>query len=139
MPFVVDTFAALAQSFANERTAKTQALLLSLDRDVGVTPAIWPAEMANAFLMAERRKRISAADIAQYLSDLAVLPLRAERPLAPDDMAAVIDLARRHQLSTYDASYLDVALRLKLPLATRDEDLAAAAAAQGVKLLLRTS
>jgi predicted nucleic acid-binding protein len=99
-------------------------------------PAIWPSEMANAFLMAERRKRISSADIAQYLSDLAVLPLRAERALAPDDMAAVIDLARRHSLSTYDACYLDVALRRKLPLATRDTELATAAAGQGIKLLL---
>lgn len=136
MPFIVDASAALAWFFADERTAETQALLLSLDTDFAVTPAIWPSEMANAFLMAERRKRISAADVTQYLSDLAVLPLRAERPLAPDDMAAVIDLARRHALSAYDASYLDAALRLKLPLATRDADLAAAAAAQGVKLLL---
>jgi len=136
MPFIVDASAALAWFFADERTAETQTLLLSLDTDFAVTPAIWPSEMANAFLMAERRKRISSADVTQYLSDLAVLPLRTERPLAPDDMAAVIDLARRHALSAYDASYLDVALRLKLPLATRDADLAAAAAAQGVKLLL---
>ena len=109
---------------------------MRLDTNQAVTPAIWPAEMANAFLMAERRKRISPADIAQYLSDLTVLPIRAERALASDDMAAVIDLARRHALSAYDACYLDTALRLKLPLATRDADLAAAASANGVKLLL---
>jgi predicted nucleic acid-binding protein len=136
MPFVVDASAALAWFFADERTADTQALLLSLEKDYALTPAIWPAEMANAFLMAERRKRISADDTAQFLSDIAVLPLRAERALAADDMAAVIDLARRHTLSAYDASYLDVAMRRKLPLATRDADLAAAAASQGVKLLL---
>ena len=136
MPFVVDASAALAWFFADERAPETQALLLRLDTDRAVAPAIWPSEMANAFLMAERRKRISAADIAQYLSDLAVLPVRIERALAPDDMAAVIDLARRHTLSTYDASYLDIALRLKLPLATRDAGLAAAAAALGLKKLL---
>lgn len=136
MPFVVDASAALAWFFGDERTPATQALLLSLDKDFAVTPAIWSAEMANAFLMAERRKRVSAEDIIQYLSDLAVLPLRAERTLAPDDMAAVIGLAKRHLLSVYDACYLDIALRLKLPLATRDNDLAAAASSHGVKLLL---
>ena len=136
MPFVIDASAALAWFFADERTPATQALLKRLDADQAVTPAIWPCEMANAFLMAERRKRVSPADIALYLSDLAVLPVRTERALAPDDMAAVIDLARRNKLSVYDACYLDVSLRLKLPLATRDGDLAAAAGAQGVKLLL---
>ena len=136
MPFVVDASAALAWFFADERTQETDALLLSLERDVAVTPAIWPTEMANAFLVAERRGRVSQTAITQYLSDLAVLPFRAERALAPDDMAAVIGLARRHALTAYDASYLDVALRLKLPLATRDADLAAAAEGQGVVLLL---
>ena len=136
MPFVVDTSAALAWFFADERTAETQGLLLSLDVDFAITPAIWSSEMANAFMMAERRKRIAAAEIAQYLSDLAALPLRAERALAPDDMAAVIDLARRHSLSAYDACYLDLALRMKLPLATRDAALASAATERRVKLLL---
>lgn len=136
MVFVVDASAALAWFFADERTPQTQALLKRLDADLAVAPAIWPCEMANAFLMAERRKRVYPADIAQFLSDLAVLPVRMERPLAPDDMAAVIDLARRHALSVYDACYLDVSLRLKLPLATRDGSLAAAASAHGVKLLL---
>jgi predicted nucleic acid-binding protein len=136
MPFVVDASAALAWFFADERTQETDTLLLSLERDFAVTPAIWPAEMANAFLVAERRGRVLRAAITKYLSDLAVLPLRAERALGPDDMVAVIDLAKRHSLTAYDACYLDVALRHKLPLATRDADLAAAAAGQGVKLLL---
>jgi predicted nucleic acid-binding protein len=135
MSFVVDASAALAWFFADERTPETQALLARLATDHAITPAIWPSEMANAFLMAERRKRVSSADIAQYLSDLAVLPVRSERALGPDDMAAVVDLARRHALSAYGASYLDVAMRLKLPLATRDADLASAATALGLKVL----
>ena len=136
MAFVIDASAALAWFFADERTQETDVLLLSLERDVAVVPAIWPAEMANAFVVAERRGRISQATVTQYLLDIAVLPFRVECALAPDDMAGVIDLARRHALTAYDASYLDVALRLNLPLATRDADLAAAAKGQGVELLL---
>ncbi len=136
MAFVIDASAALAWFFADERTQETDVLLLSLERDVAVVPAIWPAEMANAFVVAERRGRISQATVTQYLLDIAVLPFRVERALAPDDMAGVIDLARRHALTAYNASYLDVALRLNLPLATRDADLAAAAKGQGVELLL---
>jgi predicted nucleic acid-binding protein len=92
-------------------------------------------EIANSiFVSYSKRKRISGQQIAEYLSLLKSLPIRVE----PRDIWANVDLeslARRHNLTAYDAAYLDLSLRANLALATLDETLRQAAAAEGIALL----
>jgi predicted nucleic acid-binding protein len=105
----------------------------ALTEDV-IVPAIWPLEVANILRQGERRKRISEDDART--AAILVMSLRTfiEAPRLGTALGPVLDLARRHMLTAYDASYLELALRLGLPLATRDEDLLRACAAEGVPI-----
>lgn len=136
MPFVVDASAALAWCFADEATPATDRLLQSLAQDYAVAPSIWPSEIANALLMASKRGRASSQDTDAHLLDLLLLPIRVEN--APDAvvMGVTTALARAHNLTIYDGLYLELALRLNLPIATLDDDLTAAARAERAKLAL---
>ena len=87
--------------------------------------------MRNLFLMAERRGRLAASEAVSLMAQLRRLPLQDEG--AGGD-PLVLDLAARHALSAYDASYLALAIRLALPLATTDDRLAAAARLEGVEV-----
>ena len=136
MPFVVDASAALAWCFSDEATLASQALLASLARDHAMAPAMWPFEVANALLMATRRGRASAEEAEGHLFDLLTLPIRIDRPPDLVVLGIATALARGHRLTVYDAAYLELALRLKLPLATHDGQMKAAARAEGIKLKL---
>jgi predicted nucleic acid-binding protein len=108
---------------------------IALDRlTVGgaVVPALWWFEVRNLLVMNERRRRIAPAGTAIFLADLQKLPIAIDR--APDS-ETVVELAREHGLTVYHAAYLELALRLALPLATLDRALADAAPAAGVELL----
>ena len=94
-----------------------------------------PLECANALATAERRGRIDAARVARNVSLLRRLPVAVDVADPADTLGTTLDLARTHRLTAYDASYLDLALRRGLPLATNDGPLRIAAAAAGVALL----
>ena len=98
-------------------------------------PAIWPLEVANVLLVSERRGRVSRVDVARFAELLLGMPIRVHA--APETFAfeEALPLARDTRLSVYDASYLELAGRLGLPLATLDTALARAARTVGVKLL----
>ncbi|MGH7179923.1 MAG: type II toxin-antitoxin system VapC family toxin [Tepidisphaeraceae bacterium] len=98
-------------------------------------PAIWTLEIANLLLMAERRKRLSEADSARIFELLREMPIAIEAP--PDIMAAqkIARLAKQLGLTAYDAAYLELAMRLRVPLATLDKDLQRVAKASHVELL----
>ncbi|MBP6013865.1 MAG: type II toxin-antitoxin system VapC family toxin [Alphaproteobacteria bacterium] len=136
MPFVVDASAALAWCFADEATAATGNLLASLQKDYAAAPALWLSEVANALHTASRRGRLSIQDVDDHLLDLSALPLILDTPPDAVAMGITVALARAHQLTIYDASYLELALRHSLPLASLDTDLRKGARAEGVKLLL---
>jgi predicted nucleic acid-binding protein len=93
---------------------------------------LWWFEVRNTLVISERRKRITPDQAVQILARLDELPLRLD--VTPDS-PVVMGLAREHGLTVYDAAYLEVALRLVLPLATLDHALAAAAPSAGVELL----
>lgn len=97
-------------------------------------PAIWLLEVGNGILVAERRNRIAPGDGPAFLDSLAAMPIQVEPESADRVLGEILDLARKHQLSTYDASYLDLAMRRKIPLATQDKALIRAATACGVAL-----
>jgi len=134
--FVIDASAALAWCFADEATEATNALLTRLrSNEEAVEPAHWPVEIANALIVAARRKRISPEDVRRLLEDLEALPIRIDPPSRSLVRAGVLSLAEQFQLTAYDAAYLELAMRQGLPLATRDQALREASRAAGVVLL----
>lgn len=105
------------------------ALQATTDHQVWV-PALWQIEVGNLLLSAHRRRRIDDAKRRELVAAAQALRLRVDRE--PVAMAALDDLAARHALSVYDATYLELALRRNLPLATADAALLKAMAAAGV-------
>ena len=129
--FVLDASVTAAWCFADEATASSQALRRRLVDTTAVVPRLWHTESANMLLVAERRRRISAARCAELLGFLSTIPLKTEDEYQRI-RGQVMDLARKHRLTTYDAIYLDLALHQAIPLATRDKDLRRAAKSTGV-------
>ena len=132
--FVLDASVTAAWCFADEATAASQALRRRLVDTTAVVPRLWHTESANMLLVAERRRRISAARCAELLGFLSAIPLKTEDEYQRI-RGQVIDLARKHRLTTYDAIYLDLALYQAIPLATRDKELRRAAKSTGVELI----
>ena len=104
---------------------------LTLQRGA-VVPGVWWYELRNALIVDERRGRLSAEDTRATLADLGEMNIRSDNQ---HDTPTVLDLSRRHELSVYDAAYLEVALRRNLPLASLDRRLGQAATASGANSL----
>jgi len=133
--FVVDASVVMSWCFADEADDYADGVLDRLAQDEAMVPSVWPLEIGNVLLVAERRKRLSEADSVHFLVLLAELPIVVE-PEPPQRMLReILALARELGLSTYDAAYLDLAMRLGLPLATNDAALRKAAKKVRVPLL----
>jgi|ERR1017187_2221577 predicted nucleic acid-binding protein len=133
MPFVVDASVTLAWCFKDESTPSTEAVLDLLADDSAVVPALWELEVSNVLLLAERRGRITESNSARFVALLGQLPILVDT--AGVDMNSILAAGRRHQLTAYDATYLVLAQREGVPLATLDARMRAAARAAGVQLL----
>jgi predicted nucleic acid-binding protein len=133
--FVIDTSITMAWCFEDEAGAATEAVLDRLREDQAVVPPIWPLEVANVLLVAERRGRLSEAQASRFLELLVRLPIDVDD--SPTDTSGIVATGRRHMLSSYDASYLLLAERLGASLATLDQALAKAARKAGVQLLVK--
>ena len=125
---VLDASVAVAWFFEDEKTPFTEGVLdlLSAGTEV-LTPAIWPFEVANALLVAERRKRITIAQVTALLRRIAGLPISIEPIEAGRAFEHILSVARQQNLTEYDAAYLELALRTGLPLATLDSKVKQAA------------
>lgn len=132
MAFVVDASVTLPWFLEDERTPFTDSLLDAIDRVEYWAPYIWCLELPNALLVAERKRRISNARRLEALDQASRLKIRLD-PAAPD-MKTISTLAERRDLSTYDAAYLELAMRQGLGLITLDRVLGDAALAEGVPL-----
>lgn len=136
MPFVLDASVTMSWAFQDEATAYTTAVFARLQTDRAEVPTVWPLEVANVLVLGERRRRISPPDVARFVQTLRSLPIDIENQRGLTlAFGPVLDLARAHGLSAYDASYLELADRRGLPLATQDTRLQAAAVAIGVPLV----
>ena len=135
MPFVLDCSTTMAWVFSDEACEATDALRDSLLNDRAVVPALWPIEVSNVLLVAARRGRISEDDWPRIRDDLEALPIDVEPESSSGVLDRVLPVASKHKLSVYDAMYLELALRLRLPLSTLDKKLAAAGRAAGVEVL----
>lgn len=130
--FVLDCSVTMCWCFAAEGDADTRALLEALTRHSAHVPTFWALEVANVLAVAERRGRLRPATSARFLALLEALPVEIDPQTPLRAGGRTLDLARAHGLSAHDAAYLELALRRGLPLATRDEALAAAAEALGL-------
>jgi predicted nucleic acid-binding protein len=129
---VIDASVASAWCFRSERSDYTEAVLEAvLTKLEAAAPAILAYELRNTVLTGVRRQRISRDDVAEFLNTFRRLPIHLTEPVSYD---YIFDLALRHQLTYYDAAYLDLALREALPLASLDDALCGAARACGVEL-----
>lgn len=135
--FVLDTSVALSWFFADEVGEYSTAVLESFIDCEAIVPSLWPLEVANVLLVAERRKRCSEADAVRFVELLENLPIVIDSATADRALQQTYRLAREHGLTSYDASYLELSMRLGLPLATKDEQLVAAATGAGVAIFLR--
>jgi predicted nucleic acid-binding protein len=132
---VLDTSIAIAWCIEDE-TSPVLDLLLEDVRDGGASvPQLWPVEVGNVLLKAVRRGRLSPADMAVRLELLQALPISVDDQTAALGLRDIVMLARAETLSTYDAAYLELSMRLGVPLATRDRQLRDAAARNGVQVL----
>ncbi|MCC6197549.1 MAG: type II toxin-antitoxin system VapC family toxin [Burkholderiales bacterium] len=133
--FVLDASVAVAWCFEDEATTQARALLDRLRDAPGHVPGLWALEIGNILLGAEKRGRISQAGVAAFLGILGDLDIRVDADAPGRAFRDVLPLARARSLTTYDAAYLELALRLGVPLATKDKALAGAAAALDVRTL----
>jgi predicted nucleic acid-binding protein len=133
---VLDGSLALSWFLADEATDAGQAVRRQIEGGARVrVPAIWALEVANALLVAERRKRISQADVTAALAALQKLPIVTDTETWQRAGSDILALARQHLLSVYDAAYLELAMREAAVLASMDEPLRAVARKLQVSLL----
>lgn len=130
MPFVIDASASVGWCIANQATDYSEAVIAALGIGCAFAPPLWRLEMVNALRTACRRKVLDSRGAQQFIATMEDLPINIDN--TPQQSSELFSLALRHDLSAYDAAYLDLALRLQLPLATRDEALIEAAWAAGV-------
>jgi len=126
----------MAFVLSDEATEATDKILDSFGQGAkAFSPSLWRWEVANVLLMAERRKRLTVADANRHLLLLQGLPVEIDDGASREAWSGSLALSRKHQITVYDAAYLELALRRNLPLGTLDGDLRKAAKAEGVKLL----
>jgi predicted nucleic acid-binding protein len=132
---VLDCSATLAWIFPDETTLPIRALFAQVIQAGAFVPDLWRLEVANCLTVAVRRGRITAADRRESLTDLNDLPISIDNQTGRHAWTRTVAIADKHSLTVYDATYLELAMRLSFPLATLDADLRKAAKAEGVALL----
>jgi len=132
MNFVLDASVSLAWCFEDERAGYAMSVLEELSGGEAIVPSLWPIEVTNGLSSALRKRRIDPEGAAEARNTLAALPIVVDPVDRRRAFENIPRLARAHGLTTYGASYLELAIRLGIPLATLDRTLAMAAAAEGV-------
>jgi predicted nucleic acid-binding protein len=132
---VIDSSVALTWCFEDEASPKSDALFEQVRDEGAVVPGLWHLEVANVLLQAEKRGRITAADITLRLELIAELPIDTDNETTARAWREILALARVEGLTTYGAAYLELAIRRGLPLLTKDQALIAAAQRTGVAVI----
>jgi len=133
--FIVDCSIAMTWLFNNEATPKTAELLNRLSAETALVPSWWFVEVTNVIALAERKGRITPAQSGAFIADLSKLDIEQDDQASARAFAHLLPLCRTHQLTSYDAMYLELAVRRDLPLATLDADRRKASKKLGIKLL----
>ena len=133
---VMDGSTALGFLMSDEQAPRAFRALDALERGVPTfVPSHWALEVANGLLVAERRKRLSRADVAEAADVLGQLPIETDAETGRRAIGETAALARQYGLTVYDAAYLELALRHGAALATSDAALARAARRAGLEVV----
>lgn len=132
MAFVLDASVSAVWALADESSPVAEIAYSLLKNEIALVPPLWWYEVRNLLIVNERRQRMTVADSTHYLELLSSFPIQID---PTEDEKAIFRFARQYRLSFYDAAYLAVAERNRIPLATLDKALKAAAQAAGVPLL----
>jgi predicted nucleic acid-binding protein len=131
---VLDSSATLTWVLDEETRAADKALdLLAVEQ--AFVPAHWILEVTNVLRIAVRRQRLKTDEFATILARLRILPITVDAETAERGWKDTFALANEYDLTTYDAAYMELAMRLNAPLATLDQELARAARKAGVALV----
>ncbi|NNE63115.1 MAG: type II toxin-antitoxin system VapC family toxin [Gammaproteobacteria bacterium] len=133
--FVLDCSIAAAWLFEDEKTPATDKLLGQLCDDSAIVPNLWHLEIGNVLIQAERRGRITASQISTRLELVTNLPIETDTETDIRAFREIMTLARTQTLTTYDAAYLELAIRRGIPLATLDKALIRAATQASVETI----
>jgi predicted nucleic acid-binding protein len=125
----------MAWCFVDEADEYADSVLDMLASAETVAPSIWALEVANVLLVGERRNRLKEADSARFIELLRELDITADNETADHALREILSIGRVQGLSSYDAAYLELAMRHGLALATRDNALRRAAKKFGVRLI----
>ena len=134
MSFVLDASTAVSWAFANADFTAAQPALIQVQASFAVVPVLWHFEVASAIRKALSVSRLSPNQASGFLADLGTLDIQLHHHMPA--IQSLLQLADQFGLTTYDATYLDLALHLSLPLATLDRDLAHASRKAGIPLFL---
>ena len=135
MLFVLDCSISISWCLVDENNTYANQILDRMTEDHAIVPQIWSLEIANTFLVAERRGRMTSEQTKVALSLLQTLPIEVDPYTDTQALSATLELARHQGIAAYDAAYLELALRRNLALATNDRKLTEAAYRAGVNLL----
>lgn len=130
---VIDSSIALSWCFEDEASPETDDLFERVRREGAIVPGLWHLELGNVLLQAEKRGRINSKDVGVRLDLIADLPIVTDQETTPRAWREILTMARNDRLTTYDATYLELAVRRGLPLLTKDDELARAARRLGVE------
>ena len=134
-PMVIDNSVVMTWCFEDEANDYADSVLDKLAETTAMVPSIWALEVVNVLLTAERRKRLKQADSIRFMTLLSQLPIVVDHDRPEKMMKDLLVLGRSTGLSSYDAAYLELAMRNDFPLATLDKKLAEAARLVDVTLL----
>lgn len=134
MSFVLDCSATLAWALSDEGVMSVDAVFEEIAKKGAFVPSLWSLEVANALTIAARRNRISFQERNDVLYDLSFFEISIDSETDRHAWKATLLLADHYKLTVYDASYLELAQRKRLPLVTLDKELCSAAKSAGVEL-----
>lgn len=135
MAFILDNSVSASWILEDEFDKFSEQVLELLRSEPAIVPGIWVLEMTNTLLVGFRRKRISAAKKSTTIDLIKSLPITVEYNYVQTDLDRLVQFGETYNLSAYDSAYLDLAIRLDLPLATKDKELRVAAKAADIKLV----
>ncbi|MFO1124766.1 MAG: type II toxin-antitoxin system VapC family toxin [Methylocystis sp.] len=130
--FVIDASILAGFALADERQPRAIKAVERLRSETAVGPSLLFFEIRNVLLVSERRRRLTAHETEALLRIIARLPITMD---ADCEERRLMSLARKYQLTVYDAAYLELSLRAGIALATLDAQLEHAARAEGVALV----
>jgi predicted nucleic acid-binding protein len=132
---VLDCSFTMAWCFEDETSERTEQVLDALTEITAWVPALWSVEVANSLIVAERKKRLTHIKAMAFREYLTALRIEVDNYLLKQPIEIILDLAKETGLTAYDATYLELAVRRNLPIATLDQDLKKAAKKLGIDII----